>query len=349
MKRSFADSLHCSVCGRREWDVVVESEDEREIREGKVRCPCGKEYAIHAGIVDYLDPRDEGLRREVEGWTELAGPQPDWVATQMTALPYYPHGIWLEIAPDFFQIFEHFNFKGKKVVDLGAGRSWSSRHIMSVGGAAELVAMDVLIQKYLGLETSDIFFFDDTTYFERVRADLHRMPLSSEWADVIFSCASLHHSSDLAAVYREVDRVLRPGGHLIFIAEPSKKASIETNQPQNAETAHGINEHIYSYSEWIRPLKERGYRIRRLTPRSIRYRLVYLNEDFQKNVPLLLRPLTRSERGHNVLERLLRSRWTGPLLYRVWTLPLTVIAQKRGMTRAQRGTAGKRGVISDLT
>ena len=330
MRREFTESLRCPHCGGGGWQVVVESEDGKEVREGHLRCRCGADFPIHAGVVDFLDPADEQLRREVAGWIEMAGPLPDHLVTQMTALPYYPHDHWLEVAPDFFQIFDHFSFEGKRVIDLGAGRTWSSRHLATVGRAAEVVAVDVLTTKYLGLETADIFFHDDGIFFERIRADLHRTPIRDAWADVVFSCASLHHSSDLGRLYAEADRVLKPGGHLLFLSEPSKKASIEETQPQNEETAHGINEHIYSFAEWLEPLRARGFRCRRLVPRSIRHQLVYPRPTFQETVPPVLLPLTRSERGLGVLERLLESSWAGPLLYRYWSLPLTVIARKPG-------------------
>ena len=189
--------------------------------------------------------------------------------------------------------------------------------------------MDVLTTMYLGLETADIFFHDDGIFFERIRADLHRIPIRDQWADVVFSCASLHHSSDLARLYAEADRVLKPGGHLIFVSEPSKKASIEASQPQNEETAHGINEHIYSFAEWLGPLRAQGFQCRRLVPRSIRHQLVYPRPTFQESIPDFVLPVTRSETGRGLLEFLLGNRWAGPFLYRHWSLPLTVVAEKQ--------------------
>jgi SAM-dependent methyltransferase len=198
-----------------------------------------------------------------------------------------------------------------------------------MGRAAEVVALDVLTTPYLGLETADLFFREDNIFFERIRGDVHRMPLRDGWADVVFSCATLHHSSDLEALFREIWRVLRPGGHFLFLSEPCKKASIEEHQPQNAETAHGINEHIYSLTEYMRPLRRVGFRYRRLVPRSIRYRLVYPDLDFQGGIPKPLLGLTRSERGRNLIESAAGSPLLGPLLYRYWSLPLTVLAQKK--------------------
>jgi ubiquinone/menaquinone biosynthesis C-methylase UbiE len=285
-------------------------------------------YPIRSGVVDFLDPTDESLQKEIKGWIELAGPLGENLVPTMAALPYYPHDPWPQVAPDFFQIFEHETFAGSRVVDIGAGRTWSSRHIANIGKAEEVVALDVLTVRFLGLETADIFFQEDGVAFERIRADLHRIPLRDEWADVVFSCASLHHSSNLDDLYAEVWRVLRPGGRFIFVSEPCKKASIEDTRLHNRETEHGINECIYSLSEYLGPLRKRGFTYRRLVPRSIRYRLVYPDDDFSGNIPASLRPLTRSDRGREVLERALQSTFFGSLIYRFWSLPLTVIATK---------------------
>ena len=329
MKKEFVGTLRCVACGASDWRLSVETEDDREVREGSLLCvPCGSQHRISGGVVDFLDPKDEALEREVKGWIEMAGPLGEHLIPTMAALPYYPHDPWPQLAPDFFQIFEHFDFSGKRIVDIGAGRSWSSRFLASMGRAKEVVAIDVLTTPYLGLETADLYFREDGIFFERIRGDVHRMPLPDAWADVVFSCATLHHSSDLEALFREVRRVLRPGGRFIFISEPCKKASIEETRPQNEETAHGINEHIYSLPEYERPLKKLGFAVERLVPRSIRYRLVYPDADFQGGVPRPLLPLTRSERGRNTLERIARSRLFGPLLYRYWSLPLSALATK---------------------
>jgi ubiquinone/menaquinone biosynthesis C-methylase UbiE/uncharacterized protein YbaR (Trm112 family) len=329
LKKDFVSSLRCAACERPSWQLSVEREDEREVREGMLRCAgCGEEHRIAGGVVDFLDSGDEGLQREVKGWIELAGPLGEHLLPTMTALPYYPHDPWPQVAPDFFQVFEHFSFAGKRVVDIGAGRSWSSRFLATLGRASEVVAIDVLTTRFLGLDTADIFLREDSIFFERIRGDVHRMPLRDGWADVVFSCATLHHSSDLEALYREVWRVLRPGGYFAFVSEPSKKISIPEHQPRNAETAHGINEHIYSLAEYSKPLRKVGFRFRRLVPRSIRYRLVYPDSEFQGAIPKPLLRLTRSEAGRDLIEAIVGSRLLGPILYRYWSLPLTVLARK---------------------
>jgi ubiquinone/menaquinone biosynthesis C-methylase UbiE/uncharacterized protein YbaR (Trm112 family) len=332
LKRDFVSSLRCVVCLKSGWGLDVAEEDDREVREGVLTCTgCGAQHRITRGVADFLDPGDANLQREVNGWIELAGPLGDHLVPTMAALPYYPHDPWPQLAPDFFQIFEHFDFAGKRVVDIGAGRSWSSRFLATMGRASEVVALDVLTTPYLGLETADLYFREDSTFFERIRGDVHRMPLVDAWADVVFSCATLHHSSDLDLLFREIRRVLKPGGHFLFISEPCKKASIQETQPQNAETAHGINEHIYSFEEYAKPLRRLGFQFRRLVPRSIRYRLVYPDSEFQEAIPKPILRLTQSERGRNTLEMLARNRFFGPLLYRYWSLPLSVLATRQAL------------------
>jgi SAM-dependent methyltransferase len=247
----------------------------------------------------------------------------------MTALPHYPNGPWPLVAPDFFQIFDAFDFAGKNVVDLGAGRTWSTRFLVGLGKPANAIAVDIMTEKYLGLETADIFFGQDGTFFERLRADGHRLPLVDGWADVVFSCAAIHHSSDLDRLFAEVHRVLRPGGLLLFVSEPSKRESITARKPDNEETAVGINENIYALAEYQRALAGAGFRAKRLVPRSLAYRLRITDPDFEQDMPRKIAPWAKTERGRRLLLRLLGNRWTGDWLYRRWSLPLTMAATKR--------------------
>ena len=329
MKRSFVESLRCPFCRAADLALTVTEEDTREVREGELTCPgCRRAFPVRKGIPDFLDPADEALAREVAGWIELAGPLGEGLVPVMTALPSFPHPPWPHLAPDFFQLFELFDFTGCRVVDIGAGRAWSTRFFATLGRAAEAVAVDVLTTRFLGLETADVFFEQDGNQFERLRGDVHHLPLPDGWADVVFSCAAVHHSSDLDTLFAEVRRVLRPGGRFVFISEPSKMESIPGNKPQNLETELGINENFYSLREYEAALAKAGLRGRRLVPRSIAHRLMY-DPEFVAVMPRFLRRVARGARGRRLLERLLHGRWSGDRLYRWWSLPLSMVAEKR--------------------
>jgi SAM-dependent methyltransferase len=329
MKPEFVESLSCPSCGGGALSLRADERDEREVRAGTLSCDgCRRDYPVRAGIAHFLDASDAGLHAEVQGWHEMAGELGENLTLTMTALPYYPHAPWPDLAPDFFQLFEEINFTALRVLDLGAGRTWSTRFLTALGKAGQVVALDIMTTRFLGLETAEIFFREDGIFFERLCGDMHRIPLKDGWADVVFSAASFHHSSDLSRAFTEVRRVLAPGGRLVFISEPNKKASNPESRPQNEETKHGINEHVYSYAEYVRPLRKLGFRVRHLPPRSIRYRMLYGDPGLRWGLPPLLRRIAGTPAGLSFLMRLVRGRLTGALVYRYANLPLTIVATK---------------------
>jgi ubiquinone/menaquinone biosynthesis C-methylase UbiE/uncharacterized protein YbaR (Trm112 family) len=330
MKREFTDAVCCPGCGASDMSFEVVEEDAVEIRDGRLICQgCRSSFEIAGGIVKMLDEPDAVVVDEVKGWHELAGPLDESLVATMLQLPSYPHPPWAHVAPDFFQVFDTVDLSGARVVDIGAGRTWSSRYLKLLGGASEVVAVDILATRFLGLETADIYFAHDRVHFERMLADFHRIPLRDGWADVVFSCASVHHSSNLDRAFHEFARVLRPGGQLILVSEPSKRSAITATRPENEETAVGINEHIYAYSEYSRALKGAGFRFRRMAPRSVTRRTLFQDDELLAGLPLVMRRVVRTPRGRRMLLAALRSAAISRVLYHFASLPLSLIAWKR--------------------
>jgi len=59
-----------------------------------------------------------------------------------------------------------------------------------------------------------------------VRADAHRMPFADGCADYLISRSTLHHLKDPAQAFREVFRILRPGG-IALIHDPRRDPNPE--------------------------------------------------------------------------------------------------------------------------
>jgi SAM-dependent methyltransferase len=98
---------------------------------------------------------------------------------------------------------------GETVVDLGCGRG------SDVLRAAALVGPEGLALGVDGTEAMLAAARERAAHEPRVRfvrGDLAATPLPSGRADVVVSSCAINHAPDKAAVYREIHRLLRPGG-----------------------------------------------------------------------------------------------------------------------------------------
>ena len=84
-------------------------------------------------------------------------------------------------------------------------------------GAGYLRAYLPAGRRYVAIEPAAYFFercpSDESA--ERIQSPVEHVPCADGIADAVVSLAGLHHAPDLAAVFREFQRVLRPDGTLI--------------------------------------------------------------------------------------------------------------------------------------
>lgn len=126
---------------------------------------------------------------------------------------------------------------GKVVLDIGSGVGGVDILLAGKHGAKEVVGIDVepqLIEeardrvRKAGLE-------------DRIRFDLVEpgpLPFADQVFDLVFSKDAMVHIPDKAALYRQVLRVLKPGGHFIA-ADWLWKAGAETSPPVIAWLSKG--------------------------------------------------------------------------------------------------------------
>jgi SAM-dependent methyltransferase len=100
---------------------------------------------------------------------------------------------------------------GARVLELGCGTGEFTRRVAP--SRARLVALDLstdLLRKARERVPSSVRF---------MIGDAHLLPFESGAFDAVYGCSVLHHL-DVEVALREVRRVLRPGGHLVF-SEPN--------------------------------------------------------------------------------------------------------------------------------
>lgn len=99
------------------------------------------------------------------------------------------------------------------VLEPLAGRSGLLCDLPSGGGY--LAARVPQGMHYVGVDPSDDFVRACPAGVECVQAPITSVPLADGAADAIISLAALHHEPDLPAVFREMRRLLKPGGRLV--------------------------------------------------------------------------------------------------------------------------------------
>jgi len=102
---------------------------------------------------------------------------------------------------------------GEVLVDLGCGRG---RDVLKaaglVGANGEAIGVD-LTEAMLETARKSVPPFLANVRF--VRSELSSLDLPDGCADVVISNCTINHAPDKAAVYREIHRILRPGGRFV--------------------------------------------------------------------------------------------------------------------------------------
>jgi malonyl-CoA O-methyltransferase len=93
---------------------------------------------------------------------------------------------------------------GRDVLDLACGTGRYAG-LAEHRGASSVLALDFSLSMLRRAAVA-----------RRVRADMSRLPLRDQVVDVVLSGLALGHAPDLAGCMREVARVLRPGGVLLY-------------------------------------------------------------------------------------------------------------------------------------
>lgn len=128
---------------------------------------------------------------------------------------------------------------GEVVVDLGCGRGRDViRAATLVGDSGAAIGVD---RSEAMIDKARTSVPADATNVRFVCCDLTSLPIENATANVVVSNCAINHVRDKAAVYREIRRVLRPGGRFVvsdIVAEHELPESVR-NDPDAWAACYG--------------------------------------------------------------------------------------------------------------
>ena len=148
--------------------------------------------------------------------------------------------------------------RDRDVLEVGSGTGKNTVHLAAE--ARRVIAMDfsegMIARAHQRLVTSNVTF---------IRHDVRDpWPVDSDSVDVVVANLILEHVHDLAPVYLEAARVLRPGGQL-FICELHPYRQLAGGQAHFVDQSTGqtvyVDVHVHTVSEFVNNGIEAGFRL----------------------------------------------------------------------------------------
>jgi len=104
-------------------------------------------------------------------------------------------------------------------LEIGAGTGYFSLNMLAAGVIGEATCSDISPGMLSTLQTNAVRLGLEV---HTEPADAEGLPFPDASFDLVFGHAVLHHIPDLARAFAEFERVLAPGGTLLFAGEPSR-------------------------------------------------------------------------------------------------------------------------------
>ena len=260
MRKELLDFLRCPSCKSPHLQLRCDVETTLEIERGAVVCStCKREWLIDGGIVDMLVDPPQVTKAETDGRarfvadTRRTKPMDDeWLLGLPESAFFVPAGKNRDFVENLSELTALCGFgEGSRVLDIGAGNCWASWRIAAQG--AQVTAVDVCRVKYEGLESGAAQIAGHGYYFERVLAEMERLPFDDESVDGCLFYATLHHSHNLREALAESARVLRPGGVVLAVHE-GVSGVLRNNSLVGIRSVHEVDWQSYNWNEQVFPL-----------------------------------------------------------------------------------------------
>ena len=183
---------------------------------------------VHDGTDDSLPVDADALREEVrEKYREVAtdpGGEHHFHTGRFLARHLGYDAAWVDDMPEpaiesFAGIANPFALRrlepGERVVDIGSGAGYDTLvAAQQVGDDGHVVGVDMTDEMLAKARRNAELVGASNVEFRTGLAE--ELPVEDEWADVVISNGVFNLCPDKLAMFEEVYRVIRPGGHLQF-------------------------------------------------------------------------------------------------------------------------------------
>lgn len=244
--------MRCPFCYSK-MNLKLEERNNNTIWNGNLECTnCSSSFPIKDGIfyltaIDHswlpklreLLSRRERVEREISKKIETdikqALQEQKKLSVQCIDQPFH----------DFFEKIELAG--GEIVLDIGAGLCDTSTAFARKG--CQVIALDI---EPGGLKEVATKNFNDNIFFYRVVSDGERLPFEDNSFDIVFCRASVHHSTDLNTILKEMSRICKISGKVIVFSEPMISTfDDETDMLRGIiDFEEGFNKHQYTITDY---------------------------------------------------------------------------------------------------
>ncbi len=149
------------------------------------------------------------------------------------------------------------------VVELGAGTCWLAGALAREPAVERVVAVEFSERRLTDLAPVALAHLGaPAEKVERVVADFYAHGLGDQVADLVVMDAAFHHAADPVALARVAFDLLRPGGELVLLREPTL-ALLRRTRDHGTEGEHGDFEHEYFARGYLAHLRTAGFEARK--------------------------------------------------------------------------------------